>query len=231
MDTKWQSSKKCLLLLHGWGCTKEIFTPYIQLFENIYNIICFDMYGFGQSDSPKPFFDIYEYATQIYIYLKSKKVNEIDVIAHSFGGRVVTILSSMFDIKINKLILSGSAGLKPKRSIVYYLKIYKYKLLKKLHISSNNNGSEDYRQLSANMQKVFVKVVNQHLDYLLPCMNNNIMLIWGTNDSATPIYMCRKYEKYLSKVKSVVIPKAEHFVIFSHIYICNNIIKEFLVYD
>ena len=201
------------------------------MYRGIYNIICVDLYGFGQSNSPEPFFDTYEYATQIYLFLRSKGIRRIDIIAHSFGGRIATIISSMFDIEVNKLVLTGSAGLKPRRGMMYYIQIARYKLRKKLHISTIGSGSEDYKKSTPTMRSVLVRVVNQHLDYLLSHIKSKTLLIWGERDKSTQIYMCKKYQKYINHASVYIVPRAEHFVLFSHIFICNNRLKEFLIYD
>ncbi len=223
------NSEKYLIMLHGWGCEGKIFKEYIELLKNDYSIIVFDLYGFGQSIVPKLFFDTYEYAIQIYLFLQKRNIDNIDIIAHSFGGRIAVILSSVFDININKIVLTGSAGLKPRYSFKYYIKVLSYKFIKKLGIVSKNAGSLDYQNANLIMRRIFVKVVNQHLDYLLKNINSQVFLIWGKQDKSTPVYMLNKFNTQIKNSKQFVIDKASHFCVFSHSYLCKNKIREFLV--
>lgn len=222
--------KHTLLMLHGWGCDKNVFKDYIRDLNNNFNVIAFDLYGFGQSVSPEPFFDTYEYALQVYLYLKDKGIKEISILGHSFGGRLALILSTCFELKVNKLVLTGSAGLKPKRGIVYYYKIYKYKLLKKLcSKSAKLSGSKDYNNANNILKKVLVKVVNQDLTYLLGFVKSNTLLVWGRKDKDTPYYVFKKFKKNIEKVKYYLISNAAHYCLFSHMYLCKNKVREFLL--
>ncbi len=222
-------SKKYLIMLHGWGTNSEIFDQYVAEYRDIYNIIVFDLYGFGQSIVPEPFFDTYEYALQLYLFLKSYNISIVSVLSHSFGGRIAMILAALFDIQLDRIILAGAAGLRPKRSLVYYWKIILYKIKKRIfRITNNNSGSEDYRNGTDALRCVLVKVVNQHLDYLLSHIHSSVLLVWGRLDDATPMYM---YNKLLHNIKDcigVVVDDAAHFCIYTHMYLCNNKIREFV---
>ncbi len=223
------NKEKYMIMLHGWGCNGKIFDKYVEDFSYDYNIIVFDLYGFGQSIDPKPFFDTYEYAVQIYLFLKSRNIDNIDIFAHSFGGRIALILSAVFNIGINHMILTGSAGLRPRRNIIYYIKLYAYKLSKQLRLRMKIQiGSRDYKNASISMRRVFVRIVNQHLDYLLGYVDCNVLLIWGGKDKETPLYMYYKLKKKLKNVTGYVVQKSEHFCAFTHMYMCNIRAREFL---
>ena len=69
-----KDSNQTVLFLHGWGCDGNIFKQYVENLQDKFNILVLDLYGFGQSIDPKPFFDIYEYAIQVYLLLKRKRL-------------------------------------------------------------------------------------------------------------------------------------------------------------
>jgi len=222
---------KYLILLHGWGSSSVIFNKYINELKNDFNIIAFDLYGFGQSVDPKPFFDTYEYAVQIYLYLQSRGVSEVYIFAHSFGGRIAIILSSLFGLNVKKMVLTGCAGIKPRRSLMYYLKVKLYKFRKKFGINNYDEfGSDDYKNSNSVMKRVLVRVVNQELEYLLDDVNCNTLLVWGSEDNDTPLYMYKKILHGIDSVRGVII-RGAHFAAFTHMYLCNNKIREFLLYD
>jgi len=223
-------SDKYIIMLHGWGCNKEIYREYVSLLKNDYNIIVFDLYGFGQSDDPKLFFDIYEYTLQIYLFLVKNNIDTVDIIAHSFGGRIAIILSSIFDIKVNKMVLTGCAGLKPRYNVMYYIKVLVYKITKKFKIK-NKLGSVDYRLLNGNLKMVFVRVVNQHLDYLVKSIKSKVLFVWGKEDKDTPLYMFNRFTRFLPKSKRLLLIDSAHFCMFKHSYLCKNKVREFLVFD
>lgn len=48
-------------------------------------------------------------------------------------------------------------------------------------------GSADYAAASPLMRQVLVKVVNENLEPLLPNIKCPALLVWGVNDTATPL--------------------------------------------
>lgn len=57
-----------------------------------------------------------EYARLTADFIESLGEESIDLIAHSFGGRVALLLSTMIPDKIGRQILTGCAGLPSKKS-------------------------------------------------------------------------------------------------------------------
>ena len=95
---------------------------------------------------------------------------------------------ALIDDRLDKLILTGSAGLKPKRSMGYYIKVYLYKLLKKILPKKllKGFGSKEYRSLSGVMKESYLKIVNTHQDGEVSKIKNQTYLIYGSKDKSTP---------------------------------------------
>ncbi len=110
---------------------------------------------------------------------------------HSFGGRVALELSSKFGDLVKGLVLIDSAGLKPRRTPLYYIKITIHKLLRKLGFKGLK-GSDDYRVLSLIMKETFKKVVSYDQSFLLKDISVPTAIFWGKRDQDTPPYMARK---------------------------------------
>ncbi|MBO5502339.1 MAG: alpha/beta hydrolase, partial [Clostridia bacterium] len=53
-----------------------------------------------------------EYAAQVKALLDSLAFSKINVVAHSFGGRVAIELASTYPELIEKLLITGGAGLR-----------------------------------------------------------------------------------------------------------------------
>jgi len=210
--------KKFVLFLHGWGGSTNSFLSVAKRLSTNYKVMLIDFYGFGKSKFPNNPLDTYEYATQLYLFLKQKNIDKCHIVAHSFGGRVAVILSSMFDIVIENLVLVDSAGVLPKRTLRYKIKVIKYKICKKLSklklVSAkklSSFGSEEYKQLNALQKVSYVKIVNQGLEFLMPKVNSKTLLVWGTNDDTTPIYMAKTMKKLIPKSNIFYYENAGHF--------------------
>lgn len=211
-----------VVFLHGWGGSSASFKTVAQKLSE-FRIINIDFPGFGES-STCPNMDIYEYAESIYLLLSELDIKRCSIVAHSFGGRVAVILSALYDIEITHLVLTGSAGLKPRKSFLTWLKVKKYKAMKwlvKKHLLKVSKlakyGSEDYKSLSPEMKNIFVKVVNQHLDFLVPLIKNPVLLVWGEQDKSTPYNMAKRFTKLLPNSGLVTYSQSGHFAYLENI--------------
>ena len=140
------------VFLHGWGGGSELILPLAQNLLNLCDITCLliDFPPFGNSEEPKTIWKIENYAeltTQIIQkILKGKKFESVNLIGHSFGGRICILLSASKEINVDKVVLLASAGIKPKFNLKTKLKILKYKLyIRFLSQKANKMGSEDYQ--------------------------------------------------------------------------------------
>ena len=137
------------------------------------------------------------------------------LVGHSFGGRLSIILGSRQIAK--KIILLDSAGILPKRSMDYYVKVYSYKLGKKIlgetwaEKRRAKSGSADYRAASGALRQSFVKIVNEDLEPLLPKIKVPVLLIWGSEDTATPLSDAEIMKKNISDSGLVVFEGAGHY--------------------
>ena len=204
-------SEDTTVLLHGWGadCT-AMRGIYSFLSAQGKSVLMLDLPFFGKSDPPPESFGIYEYAETVRLFLQTLGLSKVNLVGHSFGGRIALILAAK-DKTVNKTVLVDAAGLKPKRSLKYHLKVLIYKLKKRLRIRFKKAGSFDYNALPDFMKPVFVRVVNTHLDKILVLIECPVLLVWGENDRDTPLYMARKMHRTLKDSGLVVLKEAGHF--------------------
>jgi len=138
-------------------------------------------------------------------------IKQWNLIGHSFGGRVSIIVAILCKLETQKLVLVDSAGLRPRRRFKRFFKVTKYKIKKHFGKDVSGYGSLDYRKLSTNMKKVFVNVVNTHLDEFLPFIKQPTMILFGRNDKETPVYMAKKFERKIKNSKLILVENAGHF--------------------
>ncbi len=61
------------------------------------------------------------------------------------------------------------------------------------------------------MRETFVKSVTEHLDNCLPHIPHEVLLLWGRNDEATPLYQGQRMEKGIKNAALVTIDNADHY--------------------
>ncbi len=201
-----------LVILHGWGANSDVMrTLYNNAVQSGRNAVVFDFPYFGKSEPPPPHYSVYDYAHLTYKFLKALGINTAALLGHSFGGRIAIILAASYPEFVSRLILIDAAGVKPKRGLKYKFKVLKYKIKKLLRLKTSNAGSADYRSLPQSMKGVFVRVVNENLEYLMPQIKAPSLLIWGRDDKDTPLYMAQKMNKLISDSGLVILENAGHF--------------------
>ena len=75
-----------LLLLHGWGCSLEVFEPIIRDFSAGMTLWAVDFPGHGQSPEPPAPWSVTEYADLLISLLDGLPVGKCHILAHSFGS-------------------------------------------------------------------------------------------------------------------------------------------------
>lgn len=202
---------KHLLFLHGWGGSINSFKNLINEFSKDFTVTCVDFYGFGKSPDPPYPYGVSDYVEGIIALLNELNINKTHIIAHSFGGRVAIKLAALYPELVDRLILVDSAGIKPRRSIKYYYRVFRYKLAKKLKRDTQKYGSKDYKALNDVMRATFVKVVNENLLMFSKHIKVKTLIVWGEKDKETPLYMAKKLEKNIKNSRLVVLKGAGHF--------------------
>lgn len=222
---------KPLILLHGWGSSGRVMMPLAQQLSSIRTCYVFDLPGFGNSSIPESAWSIDDYADLVQSFIEDQQLERTDMLAHSFGGRITLKLCARDKGKelIDKVLITGGAGMKPKRSLIFYLKKYmarllkapflilpeksREKALKKLRDTTlwKMLGSSDYQKLSGVLRETFVKSVTEYLEPCLPLIPHEMLLLWGRDDEATPLYQARRLEQGIRNAALVVIDNAGHY--------------------
>ena len=214
---------KEVILLHGWGGSLDVFKALQTNLEPNFKVYGIDLPGFGKSPEPQIAWGTEEYANLIKDFLAELQIKQPILIGHSYGGRLMIRLGSM--IEVHKNIFVGSAGIKPERPASYYFKVYTFKCLKfiaHLPILSiflkdafeqyrNRAGSSDYKNASDVMKATLVKAVNEDLTHLLPKVSASSLLIWGENDTATPLRDGKKMEALIPDAGLAVMKNCGHY--------------------
>ena len=234
---------KDVLVLHGWGAEIRAIKPVADALSAKFKVWLLDLPGHGESDLPPEDWDVYSYADFVKKVTDELGIINPILIGHSFGGRLSIILAAKKLLNPPKIMLVDSAGIKPKRGMDYYLKVYTYKMMKrvasvagKLSESLEDKikskfGSSDYKNAAPALRAVFVRVVNEDLTYLLKDIDCPTLLFWGENDDATPLSDAKLMEKLIPDAGIVAVPGAGHFSYLDNFPMFNAVANKFLEKD
>lgn len=219
-----EKGDKTIVLMHGWGCNHTTVASIEAVALSCgYRVINVDFPGFGESEEPADVWGVEQYTRQIEALVRELGIVRPTLLGHSFGGRVGILYSSRNPV--DKLILVDAAGIKPKRSLNYYRKVYTFKAIKRLmyliygRVEAERRldarrakaGSSDYASASPMMRRILSKVVNEDLTDRLELIKAPTLLIWGENDNATPLVDAQKMEKLIPDAGLVSFPGCGHY--------------------
>ena len=170
-----------------------------------------------------------------------------DIVAHSFGARVAILLAATYPELVGRMILTGAAGIKKPKTGGASMKQKLYKglrgainLMDKTRLFGNlpekgrealvqRFGSADYKALSPEMRKTFVKIISQDLTDELPHIKAPTLLYWGEDDTETPLWMGKMMEEKIPDAGLVVEKGAGHFAYLEQNQRFLRIVKNFLL--
>lgn len=230
-----------VIVLHGWGANINTVLPIVNILKDRYKVYALDLPGFGESEEPKEPISSFEYAKIVKDFIVDEGIEKASFIGHSFGGKLSIIMGSKYPDMVNKIVLIDSAGLIPKRGIDYYVKVYSFKSLrfiyknfffwlkddKRMERFYKKFGSTDYRDSSGVMRKILVIVVNENLKDLLKDIKAPTLIIWGDEDTDTPLYMAKTMEKEIKDSGLVVLEGAGHYSYIDDYYTFRAVINAF----
>lgn len=213
-----------LLLLHGWGATKELMLPIAERLTG-YHVIAPDLPGFGATDPPPNAWGVDEYSRWVIALLDRLGVPSAHVVGHSNGGRIAIALAASRPERVVKLVLTDSAGIRPNHGLRYQWRVRTFKLLRAAAESplvpaplrraagrrAARRGSADYRAASGALRATMVRLVNADLRPELSRLQAPTLLIWGDRDQETPPADARTMERLIPDAGLVLIEGAGHF--------------------
>lgn len=212
---------KNLILIHGWGTDVSLFWPIVDLLKEDFTLWLLDLPGFGRSDLPKRTFTALDFAKVIAEFIKKNNIAKPTVFGHSFGGKVAIQLAKNYPNLINKLILEGSSGIRPEKSlsqvlIFPFVKIGHFFLPNVFNIKSQIQNilykklESDYAN-AGQMKDIFLNTIREDVTTDLPKIQTETLLIWGEKDRAVPLKYGKKMYRLIPKSKMVVLENIGHF--------------------
>ncbi len=237
------SGRQTVLLLHGWGVDGSIYHLITDHLSAYCRVVVPDLPGFGGSQEPPRPWTPAEYGDLVLAFCEQLGITEAVLMGHSNGGRILLELLSRehCPLAVRKAVLIGCAGIPAKHSAKYYARVYMFKLLKAIfslpgtrHLfpdavdkARRRFGSSDYRQASPVMRQSMVLALGTDCTPLLPRIKASTLLIWGRNDTATPLRDGQLMERRIPDAGLVVL-EGGHYAFAEQFPQCRRVLDSFL---
>lgn len=221
---------KDLVLLHGYLASKESFYPQIEYFSRYFRVTAPDFPGMGGAEALEAAWSVDDYADWTNEFLARRGIEFPHVIAHSFGGRVAVKLLSRGEC-FDRAVLTGCAGIIPKRGIKYKLRVRAYRIAKKLapEYAEKKFGSAEYRTLSPVMRESYKKIVNEDLREQAKLITRPVLFLHGERDTETPLSSAQVYASCVKGSRLNVLENCGHFAFLDDPLLFNLAAEEFFI--
>lgn len=234
-------SGRDMVLLHGWGQNKEMMQAVFDHFRDRFHVVSLDFPGFGESEDPPEAWGVPDYEAHLEAFIRALGLKDMILIGHSFGCRVAIRYAADHPDEVRKMCLTGAAGIRPRQSLEAKVRTRMYKAGKwflqktgqneKLEELQNRSGSEDYRNARGVMRPTFVKVVNDDISPILKDVKCSVLLVWGDQDTAAPLWMGQMMEKEMPDAGLAVFAGDDHWAYWHQADRFNRVLDVFLKGD
>lgn len=220
-----------VLILHGWNLPSVKYQSLVVLLKKQgYEVYLPDLPGFGLNAKLTKSLTLDDYAGYVIDYMKKNNLKTPIVIGHSFGGRIAILLSFQQKNIFSKMILTGVPGYPPVSSFkvkVYkrvanlgnsifnlpILNYFKGAFRKLLYFSA---GSFDYYKTSGELRETFKNIISYDLRALFAGIRTPTLIIWGSEDKITPVWIAKNLNKAIKDSKLEIITGEGHNVIYQN---------------
>lgn len=222
-----------ILILHGWAYSTEQWQPFVTVLKNNgFNVEMLKIPGLTEKlDSV--------WNIDNYVGWLNKKIGDKKavLIGHSNGGRILLAFAAKHPEKIKHLVLIDSAGIyhdelpiRLKRFIFQSLagagkKVTKSDTLRKLLYKLARE--RDYEKAPPFLKQTMVNLINFDVTKLLNKIKVPTLIIWGGQDTTTPLSDGKLMHQLIKGSKLHIIKSAKHSPQFTHVdEVIQAIIKE-----
>lgn len=205
--------------LHGWGQDRTALAPLARLLDGHH--ILFDLPGFGESRPLAPGAGTEDYAHALRENLARRNHPRI-LVGHSFGCRVAVQFARHHPGEADALVFIAGAGIPRSRGLAWRLRAGGLKLLGRLagltdrlfqtHLKeayARRFGSRDYREAGP-LRETFVRTVNEDLTELCRDIRLPVLLIYGEEDTETPMETGEKFADAFPHASLKILPHFGH---------------------
>lgn len=222
--------KTTLVILPGWGGTRETWQSFIEIASNDYTVTCLNLPCFGDEPCPPTVWGIQEYSDFVKEKIQSLTqtspavTEKVILLGHSFGGQVATYVAAHHPELVKKLILSGPAIFRPNKSFhrlvfggiakigktIFSIPFLEKRSLMAKKLLYRAAHSPDYQATGGIKREIFKKIIREDVSALLPTIHLPTLVLWGKLDAYTPIKYGQKITTLMPDASLCLYPFGKH---------------------
>ncbi len=205
------AKKDLIVLIHGWGGTDKSLLPLSEVLSKDFDVLNFNLPGFGGSEEPTNVWGISDYAQWVLEQVKGKGFDTFHIVGHSFGGQVATQIALLSPQKVKSLTLIGAAVIRKKSNKTKLIGFLSKRINKTgLGLFSRLLQSSDYSKASDKMRNIMSKILAEDLSDKLYKVSIPTLILWGEKDRQTPLSQAKTIKNLMPKAELEIIAGVGH---------------------
>lgn len=217
--------KKKIYIIHGWAYTTDKWIPFIEFLKK-HGLDPVLLKVPGLTAPLKEVWTLENYVEWLRIELEHEK-EKVTLLGHSNGGRISLAFTHKYPEKVKELILFDSAGIfhnelpiRLKRLIFGNLARFGRKFTNSEFLRTllyKLTRESDYEKADPVLRKTLHNLVTRDISKLFHEIHLPTTIIWGEEDTITPLADGKKMHKMIKGSGFHVIKNAKHSPMFTHV--------------
>lgn len=227
-----------LVLLHGLMGALSNFTGIIDEFSRTHNVVVPMLPLFQISFRTISVITLLDYIEE---FIDFKGYNKVHILGNSLGGHLSQLYTLRLPERVESMILTGSSGLFesamgttfPKRGNYDYIRQKTEMVFYKKEVATKELVDEVYETVN-DLKKAMCVVataksaVRHNLEDKLHLFKTPTLLVWGIQDSVTPIWVGEKFHELISTSELVKVDECGHAPMMEKPEVFNSVLRDFI---
>lgn len=238
--TVWGEGEIPVLLLHGWGSSFEVYNGIAAALSDRCRLYAVNFPGCKESETMHEPWTLENYCDFVLEFMRINGLENPIMFGHSHGGRVILKMAAEGLVSPPKIVLLDAAGLIPKKSFKQKFRAKSFKAIKAilkplgrageplLKKARAHYGSADYLAAPPVLRQTLVSLVNTDLRDIIHNISCPTLLIWGENDTATPLADAKTMESLIPDAGLCIIKGTGHYSFCEKPYEAYAILRSFI---
>ena len=198
---------KPLFLLHGYTLSSKSWIPYIDDFDEEYEVYLIDLTGHGKSEAFKEDLSIKSVAEDLNSLVQYLKLDKIKAIGFSFGGDTLYQLALINPPLIESMITIGAVGTWTVNDFPEYQKAFTFENRANFPWLLTNHGTDHkIKALMEQFNNYTVKLTEEELQSIKP----EVLIMIGDDDEGMDFAEVARVKRNLPKSDLWILPNVAH---------------------
>ena len=196
-----------LFLLHGYTLSSKSWLPFVEDFDEEYEVYLIDLTGHGKSEAFKEDLSIKSVAEDLNSLVQYLKLDKIKAIGFSFGGDVLYQLALINPSLIESMITIGAVGTWTVNDFPEYQDAFTFDNRANFPWLYPYHGTDErIRALMDQFNNYTIELTNEELQSIKP----EVLIMIGDDDEGMDIEEVARVKKNLPKSDLWILPNVAH---------------------